>query len=207
MSARRVVWRPGPVDHIDLRCRLVDIDWVRCHNPHCSAGFDDIYVCSCGDIHVVDHDINHQHVLINERLLTDDGRPDYDDHYDDDHPAANHDDHPATNHDDDHPATNHDDDDDAATYHDYNGGGRTNAQRLDRQLLLLACDKTITVGDKVRWRNNGSGVIQTTTGPGWNSGQMGDGQTFTRTFNQVGTFSYLCTIHPTIMAGTITVES
>ena len=67
-------------------------------------------------------------------------------------------------------------------------------------------NKTITVGDKVRWRNNGGGVIHTTTGPGWNSGQMGDGQTFTRTFNQAGSFSYLCTIHPANMAGTIIVE-
>ena len=42
-------------------------------------------------------------------------------------------------------------------------------------------------------------------GPGWNSDQLLMGETFSHTFEQVGTFAYTCRIHPS-MNGTVIVQ-
>jgi plastocyanin len=39
-----------------------------------------------------------------------------------------------------------------------------------------------------------------------NSGNKSSGETFARTFNNTGSFSYTCTLHPTIMTGTVVVQ-
>lgn len=39
-----------------------------------------------------------------------------------------------------------------------------------------------------------------------NSGNRASGETFARTFNSTGSFSYQCTLHPGIMAGTVVVQ-
>ena len=62
---------------------------------------------------------------------------------------------------------------------------------------------TITQGTAVKWVNKDN-HDHTSTGPGWNS-RLDPGDSFRRTFNQVGTFNYRCTIHST-MRGTIVVE-
>ncbi|MEU1124923.1 cupredoxin family copper-binding protein [Streptomyces sp. NPDC005899] len=65
---------------------------------------------------------------------------------------------------------------------------------------------TVNAGDSVRWINNDSAVHTTTSdGPGWDSGLLTPGMSFTRTFPTQGTFSYHCDIHPS-MTGTITVR-
>ena len=59
----------------------------------------------------------------------------------------------------------------------------------------------------VKWRND-DGTTHTVTadgGGGFNSGNIGDGETFTFTFATAGVYPYHCTIHPT-MVGTITVN-
>lgn len=63
---------------------------------------------------------------------------------------------------------------------------------------------TIARGTVVRWVNKDN-HDHTSTGPGWNSGRLDPDDTFRRTFNQVGTFNYRCTIHLT-MRGTIVVQ-
>ena len=62
---------------------------------------------------------------------------------------------------------------------------------------------TIARGTVVKWVNRDN-HDHTSTGPGWNS-RLDPDETFRRTFNQVGTFSYRCMIHLT-MRGTIIVQ-
>lgn len=65
---------------------------------------------------------------------------------------------------------------------------------------------TITVhqGDSVTWKNRDT-MAHTATGDSFDSGRLDLGESFTFTFNQVGTFDYICTFHPT-MKGKVIVE-
>jgi len=67
-----------------------------------------------------------------------------------------------------------------------------------------AADVTIPVGTKVKWVNRDS-VSHTTTadGGGW-ARTLGADETYRRTFDTPGVFTYHCAIHPS-MTGTITV--
>jgi plastocyanin len=62
---------------------------------------------------------------------------------------------------------------------------------------------TIHAGTTVTWKNT-STAPHTVVGPGFDSGVLMAGQSFTHTFTQAGTFAYTCTIHPG-MAATIRV--
>ncbi len=79
---------------------------------------------------------------------------------------------------------------------------------------------TITAGTTVEWdwvtglHSTTSGTctaINCTPGPGgppgdiWTSGQLTAPATFTRTFNNVGTFTYFCTVHGVMMQGLVNV--
>jgi amicyanin len=67
-------------------------------------------------------------------------------------------------------------------------------------------DITVKKGTKVTWTNNDS-VAHTVTadsGKGPDSELLQNGQTYSFTFNEVGTFNYHCTPHPQ-MHGTVTV--
>jgi plastocyanin len=69
--------------------------------------------------------------------------------------------------------------------------------------------KTITIakGTKVKWTNGGSVNHTTTSNKGlWDSGALAPGATFAHVFRRAGTFKYHCTIHPTLMHGTIVVS-
>ncbi len=66
--------------------------------------------------------------------------------------------------------------------------------------------KTVQVGQKVKWANNGQAPHTTTSDDGtWDSGTLQPGDTFSFTFTSAGTYSYFCSIHPS-MHGTITVQ-
>jgi plastocyanin len=74
-------------------------------------------------------------------------------------------------------------------------------------------NKTIAVGDTVRWTNNGARTHTSTSGTGgtadgtWDSGDITPGNTYERTFDTAGTFQYFCMHHwQTGMTGTITVQ-
>lgn len=74
-------------------------------------------------------------------------------------------------------------------------------------------NKTIAVGDSVRWTNNGARTHTSTSGTSgtpdgiWNSGDITPGNTYERTFDTAGTFPYYCKYHyATGMTGTITVQ-
>jgi len=65
---------------------------------------------------------------------------------------------------------------------------------------------TITVkkGATVTWTNNDSAPHQIKSDT-FNSGALGNGQSFSYAFENAGTFDYSCAIHPS-MTGTITVN-
>jgi YVTN family beta-propeller protein len=56
---------------------------------------------------------------------------------------------------------------------------------------------TVAVGGSVTWTNMDPPELHTTTSdlPGWDSGLMSQGDTFTMTFNDSGTFDYHCNTH------------
>ena len=64
---------------------------------------------------------------------------------------------------------------------------------------------TISVGDTVTW-TNGDAVEHTATGSGFDSGLLGQGESYSVTFSEAGTYDYLCTPHPT-MTGQIIVQA
>lgn len=66
---------------------------------------------------------------------------------------------------------------------------------------------TVAAGTVVKWTNDETGVAHTTTSDDdvWNSATLQPGDDFTTTFAEAGTFTYLCSIHPS-MTATIVVE-
>jgi plastocyanin len=85
------------------------------------------------------------------------------------------------------------------------GGGGTEVSMEDIQ--FNPAEVTVSVGDTVTWTNNDS-VGHDVTGDSFSSGEPGGlagGDTFERTFEEAGTFDYVCTVHPG-MEGTVVVE-
>ena len=68
-------------------------------------------------------------------------------------------------------------------------------------------DLTIKAGSEVTWTNEDSTTHKIKSDDGtFNSDNLGNGATFSHTFDKAGTFAYICSIHPT-MKGTITVTA
>lgn len=71
-------------------------------------------------------------------------------------------------------------------------------------------DRKISVGTKVTWVNQDEYEHTTTSGASgsptdiWDSNSLNQGDSFSFTFTETGTFIYFCRIH-TYMTGTITV--
>lgn len=80
------------------------------------------------------------------------------------------------------------------------------------------CETTIDAGTTVLWDYASGNTVHTVTECGdslddcnppsrlWHSGSLASGQTFSRTFDTVGTFLYRCQIHPQQMRGRIVVQ-
>lgn len=65
---------------------------------------------------------------------------------------------------------------------------------------------TVEVGTMVTWTNNDSTTHTVTSGTGvFESGNLALNATYTYVFAETGTFSYYCSIHPS-MKGTVIVE-
>jgi plastocyanin len=66
---------------------------------------------------------------------------------------------------------------------------------------------SVAVGTTITWTNDETGVAHTTTSDDdvWSSGTLQPGDDFTTTFAEPGTFTYFCSIHPS-MTATIVVE-
>ena len=63
---------------------------------------------------------------------------------------------------------------------------------------------TVDAGDAVTWINRDS-ATHTLSGKGWDSGVLGKGATFSRTFDRSGTYTYDCEFHPS-MVGRVVVK-
>jgi plastocyanin len=65
----------------------------------------------------------------------------------------------------------------------------------------------VAVGSTVTWRNDGPSThTATANDSSFNTGLLKNGQSESATFNQLGSFEYVCTLHPQ-MTGTVVVES
>ena len=65
---------------------------------------------------------------------------------------------------------------------------------------------TVDVGDTVTWTNNDAQAHTATSGSAWNTGDIAGGASASITFQNAGTFDYICAIHPT-MTGTVVVRA
>lgn len=63
---------------------------------------------------------------------------------------------------------------------------------------------TINKGTSVTWTNRDA-ALHTVTGEGFDSGDLRQGQVFTHVFNEIGTFGYHCSFHPS-MKGEVIVK-
>jgi plastocyanin len=66
---------------------------------------------------------------------------------------------------------------------------------------------SVAVGTEVTWVNNDPDLPHTATSDDdvFDSGNLTEGDEFSFTFDEAGTFSYFCQVHPT-MRGTVVVE-
>ena len=65
--------------------------------------------------------------------------------------------------------------------------------------------ETLKIGDAVTWTNTGQ-TTHTVKGPGFFSQAINPGQSYSFTFKKSGTYHSICTLHPTLMRGTIVVS-
>jgi len=93
------------------------------------------------------------------------------------------------------------------------GGGGETVEVSMKDIAFDPGSITVNKGDTVTWTNDesiGHDVTKTDgPGPDFSSGDpgaMGEGDTFSETFDTVGEISYECTVHAPSMSGTITVK-
>jgi len=85
------------------------------------------------------------------------------------------------------------------------GGGGTEVS--EEGIAFKPAEVTVSAGDTVTWTNNDS-VAHDVTADAFSSGEpggMAPGDNFKHTFQEAGTFDYVCTVHPG-MEGTVVVE-
>ncbi len=101
-------------------------------------------------------------------------------------------------------------DDDAAT----DGPGDTDAPGAGASVEVMMesisyrpVELTVEAGTTVTWIHQDGSVAHTTTADDgtWDSGTMSEGDEFSFTFDEPGTYPYRCSIHPAQMTGTIIV--
>ncbi len=83
-------------------------------------------------------------------------------------------------------------------------GGGTVHQVTIKGFAFNPAEITIKVGDTVTWTEQDA-VHHTTTGDIFESGDLGQGQTYSKTFDKAGTYDYICSYHP-YMKGKVIVE-
>ncbi|APH39599.1 cupredoxin domain-containing protein [Methanohalophilus halophilus] len=96
-----------------------------------------------------------------------------------------------------------------ADYQQSDNGAEENGEAIETTSVIMEdiqfkpATIQISVGDTVTWTNEDS-ATHTVTGQNFDSGNLGQGETFTYTFDEAGTYEYECTIHPS-MTGTVIV--
>jgi plastocyanin len=77
-----------------------------------------------------------------------------------------------------------------------------------RNISIMPANITVKVGARIKWTNFDATLhnVAITSGPvKFSSAAFNKGATYTATFTKPGLYRYLCTFHPGIMTGTITV--
>ena len=96
----------------------------------------------------------------------------------------------------------------AATTEEPAGGGGGGGTAVSMEGIAFSpAEVTVAVGDTVTWTNNDS-AGHDVTADSFSSGDPGglaEGDTFEHTFEEAGSFDYVCTVHPG-MEGTVVVE-
>lgn len=101
------------------------------------------------------------------------------------------------------------------SYGNNNTGGSTTPpanQVWMQNTSFNSSSKTITVGTEITWVNKDPYNHTVTSGtPGhpdgkFDSGIIASGGTYTHKFTSAGTYNYYCTIHQSLMTGTIIVQ-
>jgi plastocyanin len=96
----------------------------------------------------------------------------------------------------------------------YNYAWRTREEQMaqthqiDINTMAFPANTAVAKGDTVVWTNKmpmQHTVTSDATPPLFDSGELGQDDTFQYTFNDAGPFPYHCEIHPTRMKGTVTV--
>lgn len=72
-------------------------------------------------------------------------------------------------------------------------------------LYFAAPETEVGVGEDVVWENVGQ-TIHTVKGDGFFSRAIDPGDSYVTSFDEPGSYDYLCTLHPTQMTGTIVVS-
>jgi plastocyanin len=85
------------------------------------------------------------------------------------------------------------------------GGGSTLAVSIV-DFAFNPASITAKVGEKVTWTHQGDATHTVTFDDGEDSGSLGKGDTFERTFDAAGSYPYKCKIHPA-MKGTVEVSA
>jgi plastocyanin len=86
------------------------------------------------------------------------------------------------------------------------GTGETNRVRLTMgDNIFFPAEISVPVGTRITWLNNGSNRHTTTSEDRWDSGTVEPGKAWAAVFRVAGTYDYLCTIHPEVMRGRLTV--
>lgn len=88
------------------------------------------------------------------------------------------------------------------------GSSKVESGAIAIQMRSLAFSngvRTVTPGTKVTWKNlDGTAHTVTSTKNAFDSGNVDQNKSYSRPFAELGTFNYVCTIHP-YMKGTIKV--
>jgi plastocyanin len=91
---------------------------------------------------------------------------------------------------------------------DGGGGGGGGATEVSMEgIAFQPAEVTVSAGDTVNWVNNDT-VGHDVTADSFSSGEpgaMANGDEFEHTFEEAGTFDYVCTVHPG-MEGSVVVE-
>jgi plastocyanin len=89
----------------------------------------------------------------------------------------------------------------------YEGGGAQEQAVTIVDFAFNPSSITVPAGTRVTWTNTGQRPHTTSARGGqWDSGTLMNGQSFSFTFQQAGTYAYQCNIHPAQMQGTVVVQ-
>jgi len=86
-----------------------------------------------------------------------------------------------------------------------NGDEPANNEVWMENLAFVPATRTVTVGTTVVWVNRDNVLHNVTSSEFSSSGNMARGATHSVTFDEAGSYDYVCTLHPG-MDGTIVVE-